>query len=758
MKKFIKFANGLIIILFCVIIVSITIGLNKKQDMVINGVLDVSNIKQGSAINLSGVWGFYWEQQVLSNGKIQNMGNEQMVTVPSNWTKYKSNNKKLPIDGYAVYRIIVKGSKGDNLALKIPQIGSSYNLWIDGKIRYSSGHVGKNAIESKPKWTTKVVNFSVQKEYTEVMIEVSNFHYFRAGITTPIIIGTESQIQQLKYGGLFIDSFIFAVLFVMAVFFLLLYLLYNHNKSYAYLALFSAAVALRPLLYGECYFNNIFQNLSFEINTKIYLVTFVVIQLFFLYFYYQYEELLSKKFVYFIGWPLILIIAVGVIIPAKYMIYPVILLEALIPIVAFICIYLLYLAYRMKYQEVGINLLSILLLSFLSIIDILNNNRIIQLNTYYTPIAMLIITSIQTFLQICKFRESALLNEKLIHEVDIKNLKLEYEIKQRNITEKLNNGLKAMVSTLQIEELLVSIIDNLHKLIEIDNAVIVLNVDKNLNFIVNKLKNGKVKCSKYKGKINFRNINLIDKETLFEQVEISKLYTKNDMEKNLIVKPLYYKGEVFCVVRIIVNRGKETIDKDIQLIDLYCEESILALQNAKSYEKIKELAMYDELTKIYNRRYLMKLGMEEFNMSKNIGSEYGVVMLDIDNFKKVNDTYGHLFGDKIIKNIADICKKCMPANSIIGRYGGEEFIIFLKNIKIDVILSLAEKLNREVENSSYSYKDNNKIKVTISGGIAMKHNNNENLHNVINNADKALYKAKESGKNCIRSFEGMPLY
>lgn len=753
MKNFVKFANVLIILPFCIIIFSIVSGLNTKDDVVKNGVVDVSNIRNESPINLNGVWEFYWEQLISSDGKIQNTENKQLVKVPSNWIKYKSDdNKNLPVEGYAIYRIVVKGLKGDNLALKIPQIGSSYNLWINGKISYSSGQVGKNPNESKPKWTTKVINFTVQNEYTEIMLEVSNFHYFRSGITTPIIIGTESQIQQLKYRGLFLDTFIFAVLFVMAIFFLLLYILHTHNKAYIYLALYSAVVALRPLLYGECYFNNIFPNINFEINSKIYILNFIAIQLFFLYFYYQYEELLNKKIIYIIGFPLISTIVIGVIIPAKYMIYPVILLEAMIPIVVSICIYLLYLAYKKKYKEVGINILSILLLFLLAIIDILNNNRIIELNSYYTPIAILIITFIQTFLQICRFRESALLNERLAHEVEIKNLKLGYEIKQRNVTEKFNNGLKAMVSTLEIEELLIGIIDNLYEIIQFNNAVIVLNADKNLNFIVNKLKNDKVKCIKCEGKLNFENNNL-DKENIFKQVQIYKLYTTNCVEKNLIVKPLYYKGELFCVMKIIVGRSQESINNDImQLIDIFSEEVVLALQNAKSYIKIKELAMYDELTMIYNRRYLMKLGMEEFNTSQNIGSDYGVVMIDIDHFKRINDTYGHLFGDEIIKNIADICKKCMPASAVIGRYGGEEFIVFFKDKQFDAILKLTEKLRAQVENYSYSYKNNDNIKVTISIGIAMKQDKNENLYNIINNADEALYNAKNSGRNCIRRF------
>lgn len=751
MKRFIKIANILMILSIFVIIFLVAVGMNKKEDTVKSGMVDVSNISSGKTpVYLTGKWEFYWGQLISSYGKIPNTKNKQMVEVPANWTKYKDNdNKKLPVDGYAVYRILVKGSKGSNLALKIPQIASSYNLWIDGKIRYSSGQVGKNSDESKSEWTTKVINFTVQNEYTEIIFEVSNFHYFRSGITTPIIIGTEAQIQQLKYRGLFMDSFIFAALLIMAVFFLLLYILHTVNRAYIYLALYSIAIAIRPLLYGECYFNNIFPNINFEINSKIYLVNFISIQLFFLYFYCQYKDILSKKILYIIGYSLIFIISIGIILPARYMIYPVILLEIMIPIVVLICIYLLCLAYKKKYEYVGVNVLSVLLLFFLSIIDVLNNSKIIQLNIYYTPMAILIVTFIQAFLQICKFRESTLLNERLIHEVEIKNLRIGYEVRQRNIAEKFNSALKDMVSTLEIEDLIVCIIDNLYQIIKFDNAIVTFNLDKKMNFIANKLNDCKVKCMKYEGEIN----NLFYKEAESVQVQIKKLYTIGNIEKSIIVKPLYYEGKLFCSIKIIVNTSRENISKDlIQLLDVYSEEVILALQNAKSYKKIKELAMYDELTKLYTRRYLMKLGMEQFEISKEFNSDYAVVMLDIDYFKRINDNYGHLFGDEIIRNIAYICKKCMPVNSIVGRYGGEEFVIFLKNIKFNVILKLLEVLRCEVENYKYYY-NNHIIKVTISIGVAIKQNQNENLYNIISNADKALYRAKNSGRNCIKVFD-----
>lgn len=753
MKRFIKFADGLLIVSFCLILFSVFSGTNQHKNVVNGGILDIGNTSRESAVPMNGTWEFYWGRQVSPNGEITNTDNRQLVQVPSNWTGYRdAENKPYPVEGYAVYRVMVKAQKGQYLAVKMPQIGSSYRLWIDGKIRFESGKTGRNAGEAEPRWSTQMVSFQVQRENTEILVEVSNFDYFRAGLTNAVTVGTQQQIKQLSDDSLFLDTFLFSSLFVMAVFFVLLYIVRSHNKSHISLALFAATIAWRPLLYGECYFNKLFPNINFELNTKIYLVNFLMIQCFCLFFHYQYEELSSKKFIHVNAWLLFVIIMVGILLPARYMAYPVIMLEVMIPVAVFRCILTLIRAFRKKCEDAEVNLISVLLLFFLSLVDVLKNNGMIEINLYYTPIAMLVVVFIQVFLQVGKFRESDRLNEKLAHEVEIQNLKLEYEMRQRSVTEKLNSGLKAMVSTLETEDLLISIMDNLYQIIEFESAVMVLCVNDHLNYIVTKLKNGPVTCRKYFGKINLKDQKEPSGRRESEKVQMRSLYIHGATGKNLIVKPLCYNENLFCIIKMIVSKSKEVGSNDLELIDLYTEQSILALQNAKSYEKIKELALYDELTGIYNRRQLMKLGMMEYISAKESGCGYFSMMLDIDLFKNINDTFGHLFGDKIIKSIADICKRCMPVNSVVGRYGGEEFLIFLKDLEENAVQALAEKLGREVQTSCYSQGDHDQITVTVSIGIAESQGGQVNLYDLINNADKALYQAKSAGRNCVRWF------
>ncbi len=741
MKNFSRIANTIMVLSCCFIFISIITTLDHSKGIVQNGKIDVRNIDDNAVIKMKGTWGFYWNQLVSQEGKIGDTGEIQFVPVPSEWSSYRDvNHERRSVFGYATYKVVIRGTIGDHLALKLPQIGSAYRLWIDGKVRFSSGQVGRNEESSKPKWTTKVVGFDVQSEQTEILLEISNYHYFRSGITNQIMIGKEGAIQSYTYHRLFSDIMIFAALLIMFVFFILIFFI-HHNKTYIYLALFSAAVSLRPLLYGEVYFNSLFPNINFQCNTKLYFVNFIVMPLLYSYLYHQYNGVLNGRYYKMVSYPFFLILLAGLLVPVKYMNYPVIMLEALIPVFTWLCIYLLYKAYQQKKTEIRINMISVVLLFVLSIVDILNNMKKIDLNLYYIPIGLLLIAFVQAFLQFCKFRENTLQNIELVRQMDIKNLNIEQETRQRYVAEKLNSGLRTIISKLEFEDLLVNILDNLYQIVECDETQIALNIDHKYSFHAVKLKDNNTICTQLEGEFDFRKFGFID------QGQRTLMFSVNEDENDTtIFKPLYHKDNLFCVIKIRVRRKEEDLMNDLQVIELYCDECALVLKNAMSYKRIKELAMLDELTMIYNRRYLLKRGAEELH--RDNGTDFGVIMMDIDHFKKINDNYGHLFGDDIIKSVADICKSCMPENSVIGRYGGEEFIIFLKNIKLEGILALAEKFRIEVEKKKY-VSQNDIIKITISIGIAMRQRK-QDLYQVIHKADNALYEAKSAGRNCIR--------
>ncbi len=174
------------------------------------------------------------------------------------------------------------------------------------------------------------------------------------------------------------------------------------------------------------------------------------------------------------------------------------------------------------------------------------------------------------------------------------------------------------------------------------------------------------------------------------------------------------------------------------------------LRTAK--DELQELAVRDYLTGCFNRRYFTEILQIELKKSSRYDKSFGCIMLDVDDFKKINDNYGHPFGDEVLKKIADILRDNLRESDIIGRYGGEEFIALLPNISQRVELEqICERIRKKVEKTFFK-TDSGNINTTISIGASLCEGkkNGLNTDDIISNIDKALYKAKWDGKNCCR--------
>lgn len=159
---------------------------------------------------------------------------------------------------------------------------------------------------------------------------------------------------------------------------------------------------------------------------------------------------------------------------------------------------------------------------------------------------------------------------------------------------------------------------------------------------------------------------------------------------------------------------------------------------------LEELSITDNLTKLYNRNRLNQTLVSEFNRASRYPYSFGLMMVDIDYFKKVNDVYGHQVGDKVLKEIAEVLKTHTRKTDIVGRWGGEEFLIICSETDLEGILSLAEKIRSEIASYSFSCKEQK----TASIGVSIYKQGDEDKE-LIKRADDALYQAKESGRNRV---------
>jgi diguanylate cyclase (GGDEF)-like protein len=169
----------------------------------------------------------------------------------------------------------------------------------------------------------------------------------------------------------------------------------------------------------------------------------------------------------------------------------------------------------------------------------------------------------------------------------------------------------------------------------------------------------------------------------------------------------------------------------------------------RSNEMLKELSNTDPLTQLFNRRYMMEVLDREMQRTARKGSPISILLMDIDNFKKVNDTYGHQLGDVVLVNVASVIKKHLRTYDVAARYGGEEFVAILPETPLDEAMAAAERIRTATQQSSYANKLQN-LKVTISIGVAtFPMPGLDSVDDLIRIADEGLYKAKSEGRNRV---------
>jgi len=158
----------------------------------------------------------------------------------------------------------------------------------------------------------------------------------------------------------------------------------------------------------------------------------------------------------------------------------------------------------------------------------------------------------------------------------------------------------------------------------------------------------------------------------------------------------------------------------------------------------------DPLTGLGNHRYLHEAFHHQYQKRKSDSEPISCLMMDLDFFKKVNDTFGHPFGDEVLRVFAHVIKKTIRPGDIAARYGGEEFVCILPNCNKGEAIKVAERVRETMENHTISFKKT-PVKITVSVGAATEAGISANYHELVRLADKALYQAKESGRNKVVS-------
>jgi diguanylate cyclase (GGDEF)-like protein len=179
-----------------------------------------------------------------------------------------------------------------------------------------------------------------------------------------------------------------------------------------------------------------------------------------------------------------------------------------------------------------------------------------------------------------------------------------------------------------------------------------------------------------------------------------------------------------------------------EFIETISAQAAIAVENARLYSQAQELAIHNGLTGIYNYRYFMKQLDEEIKRAERYGRSVALMMIDIDLFKHVNDSFGHQRGDEVLRGLASTLVNATRETDVVARYGGEEFCVILPETDLEAALEVAEKLRASVAKASYAREKGNSIKITISIGVASYPGVAGNQEDLLRKADDALYAAK----------------
>jgi diguanylate cyclase (GGDEF)-like protein len=194
--------------------------------------------------------------------------------------------------------------------------------------------------------------------------------------------------------------------------------------------------------------------------------------------------------------------------------------------------------------------------------------------------------------------------------------------------------------------------------------------------------------------------------------------------------------------------SRHLIEADLTVMSTFALQIASALKRARLFQEVQSLASSDPLTGLRNRRNLFELGEMEFDRSQRMNQSFSCLMLDLDHFKAINDNHGHPIGDLVLKEFAQRSQSCIRDTDIIGRYGGEELVIFLPDTDMDIAVQVAERLRKSIADTPIQIAEK-ELQITVSIGVSKRDEYTPELQTLIARADQAMYIAKHKGRNQV---------
>lgn len=340
-----------------------------------------------------------------------------------------------------------------------------------------------------------------------------------------------------------------------------------------------------------------------------------------------------------------------------------------------------------------------------------------------------------------------------------RGLKTELRQRTKELTFFLNSA-KSLTSTLELKKVLKVIVARAQQLIRCDAWVLLLVDEPSGELYIEMLRSKNEKALKSHrikpgqgaaGWVARHSKPLLvpdlSKETRFSGGIDGQIGAPS---RSLLCVPIVNKKKMVGVIEMVNKLGDGSFDsRDLDLLVKLVAQAAIAIERAYLYQKMADLAVTDDLTKLFNFRYLDQTLDIELRRGQRYGANVSLIFLDMDYFKLVNDRYGHLMGSRVLIEVAQILIQNLRDVDIIARYGGDEFVVVLPETSLDVTYRIAQRLKQSLREHTFLEAEGHPIKLTASYGIASYPDHARNKKDLIRLADQAMYRAKYSGRDQI---------
>jgi len=231
----------------------------------------------------------------------------------------------------------------------------------------------------------------------------------------------------------------------------------------------------------------------------------------------------------------------------------------------------------------------------------------------------------------------------------------------------------------------------------------------------------------------------------------SRIDTETDFRtKSIICVPIQNKETVLGVLEVVNKSNDEPFTKeDLDLILRIVDHAAIAIERSSIYQKMAELSITDDLTKLFNSRYLTRTLELEISRAARHRTSVSLIFMDIDHFKQINDNYGHLVGSKLLVEMGQLLLKSLRTFDIVARYGGDEFVMVLPQTAPKYAIQIAERIRKSIEHNVFLKRDGYSFRMTASFGVASYPESAKSKEELLKLADEAMYRVKNQTRNGV---------